>query len=157
MKVITDCMLGKLTRWLRIFGIDTVYALKLPLYSHEKVLEISEKENRILITRNEVLHKKALSVGLQSIFVKEETLSQQLIELKEKLNLAIKLDPNFSRCPKCNAELILAEKEGIKEKVKPNIYNKYPEFWLCKDCDQIYWQGHHWTTIQNSLKEVGLL
>ena len=50
MKFLCDQMLGTLAKWLRIYGFDTFYANR--DISDSELLDISKKENRILITRD---------------------------------------------------------------------------------------------------------
>ena len=54
-KFIADCMLGKLVKWLRIFGYDTTYIT----CSTDSFLILSaRKDNRILLTRDTHLIQK---------------------------------------------------------------------------------------------------
>ena len=75
MKFLVDAMLGRLARFLRIFGYDTLYANDLEKYygmnpiSDKKLLEHALRENRILITRDYSFYKKARPI---SIYIKGE-------------------------------------------------------------------------------------
>ncbi|MGC8936370.1 MAG: DUF5615 family PIN-like protein, partial [Candidatus Methanomethylicaceae archaeon] len=56
MRFVADAMLGRLARWLRLLGYDTAYDQTL---DDEKLIEIAKRENRILLTRDGKLFKRA--------------------------------------------------------------------------------------------------
>jgi uncharacterized protein with PIN domain len=63
MKFIADEMVGKLARWMRLAGCDTVY--RNPI-SDKELVEIAQRENRIILTRDRKLRPEWRS---QQIFV----------------------------------------------------------------------------------------
>ncbi len=126
-------MLGKLCKYLRMCGIDT-------LYSNEgmKSLFQARKENRIFLTKNIKLKDKE-----NVFFVESEILSVQLstvikyFNLKDHLNL-------FSRCLRCNEILINVTKEDIKNLIPFYTYKNFDEFAQCPKCRRVYWKGSHY-------------
>ena len=74
-KFLTDAMYGRLTRFLRIFGYDTIYAddledhFKISPVPDEKLAEYALENNRIIITRDYEFHKKNRD---RSIFLEGE-------------------------------------------------------------------------------------
>ena len=52
MRFIADSMLGRLGKWLRILGFDTLYVKNAP---DEKILKTAVREKRVLLTRDHVL------------------------------------------------------------------------------------------------------
>ncbi|ALM75419.1 Mut7-C RNAse domain-containing protein [Thermococcus barophilus] len=135
-KVIADMMLGRLARWLRLYGYDTVYGVK----DDDEIIEIAKKEGRIILTRDEELAKRAKNAILISSNKFEEQI-KQLMELGFTFN---ELFPENARCPKCNGPIKEIPKEKIKDKVPPGVYEKYNEFYICTECGQIYWLGRQW-------------
>ncbi|MEO0128804.1 MAG: Mut7-C RNAse domain-containing protein [candidate division WOR-3 bacterium] len=133
MKFICNGMLGKLCKYLRICGIDT-------LYSNEgmKSLILARKENRIFLTRNLKLKEKE---GV--FFVESEFLSNQLRIVIKHFNLADQLH-FFSRCLRCNELLINVLKEDIKNFIPFYTYKNFNEFARCPKCQRIYWKGSHY-------------
>ena len=49
MKFIVDSMLGRLARWLRLLGCDTLYY---PSIEDRRLIRIASEEDRVLITRD---------------------------------------------------------------------------------------------------------
>ncbi len=46
------------------------------------------------------------------------------------------------------------EKNGVKDKVPEESFNAFNEFWICTDCDAVYWKGSHWIQIQDTLRKI---
>ena len=83
MKFIADEMLGKLAKWLRFLGYDTLYAEKI---SDAEIMLIAENEDRIILTRDHgFLHKKCLN--LEILFIRFDQIKDQLIQLRADLNI----------------------------------------------------------------------
>lgn len=144
-------MLGKLTRWLRMMGHDALYSTVL---SDSQLLEQAKKEDRILLTRDFALYQQAVGKGIQAYYVEGETEPQRLAEIAARFCIAITVDMQVSRCPKCNTQLASVPKMEIADKVEKNTFLHYDEFWRCTTCGAVYWQGAHWTKIYATLQEV---
>jgi uncharacterized protein with PIN domain len=158
MKFLVDAMLGKLVRFLRIFGYDTIYADDLENYydmspvSDEKLKEYAEKENRLIITKDLPFYNKTRP---NSIYLKGEGVYNYLNQLKYKLNLKYQFQIDHARCSLCNSALEkVLKKKDIKEEVLAQTYNNYDEFYRCSnlDCRKIYWNGPHIVDILNKIK-----
>ena len=129
-------MLGRLARWLRLYGYDTVYGIK----DDNRIIEIAEKEERIILTRDEELAKRAKN----AILIKSNKFEEQIRQLMELGFTFNELFPENARCPKCNGLIKEIPKEKIKDKVPPGVYEKYNKFYICTECGQIYWPGRQW-------------
>ena len=151
MKFIADGMLGKLTRWLRMLGQDVAYSTQL---EDEEMLAIAEKEQRILITRDSELYNRATTKGAEAFYVEGRTEAEKLAELAGQFGFPLKIDLTRSRCPKCNAMIILTPKEELAGKVNKNTFIYYDEFWKCSKCGRVYWQGAHWDGIRATLEKA---
>ena len=151
MKFLTDGMLGKLTRWLRMLGHDVKYANN---FNDEALIELSKKDKRILLTRDLQLYNRATKQHAAAFFVEGKNESKRLASLAERFNINLELDPNNSRCPKCNTKLKQAEKQQITDRIPHNTMIHYEEFWECPKCGKIYWQGAHWKKIIEKLAEI---
>jgi uncharacterized protein with PIN domain len=150
-KFIVDGMLGKLTRWLRMLGQDVKYSTQ---YEDTELVAIAEKEHRVLLTRDTELFKRALSMAVDAFYVAGKTEAEKLAELAERFEFPLTIDIKRSRCPRCNAKILLTPKEQVSDKVKRNTFAHYSEFWECPNCAQVYWQGSHWKGISATLKEA---
>ncbi len=150
-KFLADGMLGKLTRFLRILGFDTLYFKNA---SDDELLTISQKDNRILITRDKELYQRAIKMNIKSILITETNLENQLSQITSKISINLDLDTAETRCPLCNTKLEQVSKYEIKSKIPEKIFTLHEEFWICKKCDKIYWVGSHWKSINKIILSI---
>ncbi|MGQ9788586.1 MAG: DUF5615 family PIN-like protein [Candidatus Hadarchaeaceae archaeon] len=156
MEFVADEMLGKLARWLRLAGYDVVYIgkLKLPFKKQdEKILKILSEENRVLLTGDVALHKRAAKSGLKSILIRETQIAKQLAAISKLLGKKMDIIPENSRCPICNGSLAPIEKNTIKNIVPERVLIANDSFWRCSGCNKIYWKGRHWKNIIETIKQ----
>lgn len=148
MKFVADVMLGKLARWLRLIGYDTVYNPKL---ATKELIKIANEENRIFITRSK---RVAVEFGAKNFYiVKAEKFKEQLSEVIKNLNLDIEKNL-FSRCSICNTEIIKVEKSSVIALIPEETAKSFDEFYQCPKCGKIYWDGSHTTRIMKFLNEI---
>jgi uncharacterized protein with PIN domain len=152
MRFLLDGMLGSLSRWLRIIGYDSEYRNNV---LDEDLLEEASNTRRILLTRDKELILRAKKQSICAFYVKGSTDEEQLKFLVKKLNLVIK--PVNSRCPRCNGKLNTIDKESVKNLVPENTFKNFNDFWVCKECENVYWKGSHWSRIINTLEKVTIL
>ena len=148
MKFILTKELGRLARWLRILGFDTLY------FESDNVATLileALREDRTIITRKKA---KINDLEKKTVVILSGNLEEQLKELVEKLNLKIKEEEMFSRCTLCNAALEEVKKESVKQKIPPHVYKTQNNFMQCKICAKIYWQGSHWGKVQQVLESI---
>ena len=65
MKFVADEMLGRSSRWLRMIGCDVKYFK----VSDNDLLEVAQREDRILLTRDLELFRRAKNRGLETFFI----------------------------------------------------------------------------------------
>lgn len=139
-RFIADAMLGKLARWLRLLGYDT-------LYSQEEDAAIAQQARatgRILLTRDRGL---AARRGLQVILVTSTTLEEQLAQI----NAAVGTPPAAPRCMACNAPLERISPEVARPHVPAYVAQTQSDFQQCPKCGTILWPGTHWQGICRQL------
>jgi len=151
LKFIADGMLGKLTRWLRILGHNVKYSNRL---DDNQLLTIAKKERRILLTRDLELYQQATAKGVNAFYFEGTDEAERLAQLAKRFGIKLEVDMTISRCPKCNTRVKPIEKEKIADKVEKSTFTYYNEFWQCPKCEQIYWQGAHWTRIRKTLEQA---
>lgn len=147
MKFITDVNLGKLAKWLRILGYDTV------IYTRNvdrDFLKRALKEDRVPLTRRRNKAVKPSSGKL--VIIQSDTVPDQLRELMETLPFRPKPQWMFSICSRCNSELIEVCKEDISGMVPDYIFASHTEFHMCPSCKSIFWPGTHVQKVQSYLK-----
>ena len=159
MKFLIDGMLGKLSRFLRIFGYDTVYANDLEKNFNvspipdEYLIDYAKKTNRIIITKDYNLSRSYVH---KSIYLEGEGVYNYLYQLKKELGLDFKFKISKARCSLCNSELReIDDKNLIKNLVLENTFNHYNKFYQClnPECKKVYWNGTHIVDIVSKLKK----
>ncbi len=139
-KFLVDRMLGQTTKWLRFMGIDAKYA---PKGDDEKLLEIAEEEDRVLITRDKELANN------DRVMLVEKAPPEEIIPKILKI-YDTELKP-LTRCSNCNTLVEKIEKQEIIGKVPEGVLERNDEFWICDGCGKVYWKGTHW---ENILKKI---
>ncbi|MDD3146185.1 MAG: Mut7-C RNAse domain-containing protein [Candidatus Riflebacteria bacterium] len=66
-------------------------------------------------------------------------------------DLSAQLHP-FTRCARCNGILERAEKAAVLQllELKTRLY--FTDFFQCRSCQQVYWQGSHFAAIEEFIK-----
>ncbi|KPV62375.1 MAG: hypothetical protein AOA66_1354 [Candidatus Bathyarchaeota archaeon BA2] len=151
MKFVTNGMLGKLTRWLRMLGQDVEYSRSL---DDKKLIEMAKTQRRILLTRDLKLYQQAMMHGVNAVLVEASTGPEKLADLARRFNFNLEIDVAVSRCPKCNTKIRFVPKDMVIDKVPKTTSTYYNEFWECPNCGQVYWRGAHWKRIEKTLREA---
>ena len=136
-RFVLDCHLGRLARYLRQFGFDTLYRND---YSDDELAAISAKEHRILLTRDRSLLKR--SIITHGYFVREFDPRKQLDEVIKRFDLRNLIIP-FGRCTRCNGTVKRVSKIAVEHLLEPKTRRYYDDFWQCCSCEQVYWEGSH--------------
>lgn len=141
-KFILDCHLGKLAKYMRMLGFDTIYKNRM---NDDEIIDIAIREKRIILTRDKLLLKSSRIV--QGYFVRTIGKHEQLIEVVKKFDLYNKFK-SFTRCMCCNSQLTELNNVAIADKVEPNIAKLYDTFYYCSKCDKVYWKGSHFKKME---------
>lgn len=151
LRFITDGMLGKLTRWLRLLGFDVEYANDM---EDKKLMATAKEEKRILLTRDLELFQQCTAHEIDAFLVEGRTEAERLACMAKKYGFALNIDVTVSRCSKCNTSIKSVQKDSVADKLEPATFRYYDEFWQCPNCGQIYWKGAHWKKITQTLDEA---
>lgn len=146
LKLLTDGMLGRLTRWLRALGYDTVYA---PDTDDAELLRRARAQDRVLLTAD---HALAARRGARTLLIKAQDLAGQLRQVRAALGPPP--GGEFSRCVACNGELVEADKSTLADVVPPYVLTSHQEFYRCPGCGRIYWPGTHVERMQDMLDDM---
>lgn len=142
---ILDVHLGRLAKYLRLCGFDTLFSA---FFEDREIIETARLEKRIILTRDRLLLKAAGDTeGYQ---VKSQYHDEQLREVFERYRLKnhVKL---FARCISCNAILEEVRKEEIADRLLADTRRYFSSFRRCPQCDRIYWEGSHFDNMKKSL------
>lgn len=148
-KFLLDGMLGSLSRWLRIAGYDTKYYVD---KDDRDLLREAFKTHRVLLTRDKLMVQRAEKMGVDTILVSSDKIKDQLNQIKKSLGLI--LVPSLLWCPLCNGELSPRTRDDLRSDVPEVSLNAYEKFWMCVDCQKIYWKGSHWKKIMETLSNT---
>ena len=119
------------------------------------MIDSAKKENRIIISKDEELVKKAKKLGIRSVYITKEEEIDQFFEIIYFMNLKrIHINGDTARCPKCNSLTESIDKNIIKEKIPQGVLKLNDKFWKCKCCNQIYWEGTHIKNLQEFVMNV---
>jgi uncharacterized protein with PIN domain len=149
MRLLCDTMLGRLTTFLRILGIDTSL---LDTKIFEDKIEKAREEGRVFLTRDSrVLRMKNMPPYL---FIKSNFPEVQLFEVLDGLRIELRGYTPFSLCLNCNTPLVMVEREEVKDKVPDYVYNTQNSFSRCPACNSIYWKGTHYERMKKFVERV---
>jgi len=140
-------MLGRLARWLRLLGYDTAYA---PEIEDNAILELAEKEGRILLTRDTLLIRRKRCRNC--IFIRSDHWREQLQQVYVEARLSAAAA--FILCPVCNHKLTSVPKDSVESLVPPYVYTTREIFSRCERCERIYWRATHVRRILDELKAL---
>jgi uncharacterized protein with PIN domain len=143
-RFIVDVMLGRLARWLRALGLDTLYFRDA---SDARLLAIALRERRHLLTRDAALAARA---GAGGLLVRADTLEGQLREVVQRYRVTTR--GPLSRCLECNGELGRRRPVEVQDRVPPYTFATQREFWECGGCCRVYWAGTHAERILTRLR-----
>ncbi len=149
---LVDAMLGNIAKKLRLLGYDSKYSSDSK--DDELILE-AKNENRILLTKDEPLLKKAEKQAISVIHIKNDTEIKQLVQIFKNSKLSkVVVSGNTARCTECNGELVTIEKDRVMDKVPKGVLEKTNNFWNCTNCNKIYWEGTHIERLQKFVDEL---
>ncbi len=150
-RFIADAMLGKLAKWLRIIGYDTLYFKTI---DDAELIKTAKQQQRVILTRDTLLAntKKATRVILIHSNYIDQQLKEIFVFLKEETSTLFKLPP---RCVSCNVELIIATKQSALNRVPDYVFLKQKTFLICTNCGKIFWHGSHKKKIDETIKNLG--
>ena len=147
-RFILDAHLGKLAKYLRMLGFDSVYRNDL---NDDDIIEISVEENRIILTRDKLLLKsKRITHGY---YIRTTDKHEQLREVVQKFDLYSQFR-SFTRCMTCNHELVPKKKQEIKHLIQKETLQSFNHFFFCPTCRKVYWKGSHFKRMESFILDL---
>jgi uncharacterized protein len=147
-RFVVDTMLGRLARWLRAMGYDSLYPGQI---EDRALLRIAIAEARILMTRDRMLARLA---GPHGCLIHSERLDAQIVEAVEQLSLVIDDTRWLSRCLDCNTALDPISKGRVADRVPEHVFTTQTEFWHCPGCGKTFWPGSHSDRMLSRLRRL---
>jgi len=151
-KFIADNNVGKLARWLRLIGYDT---LLFKQKDDGQMIKIALSENRVILTKDaQFMNRRLVTNGtLKTIHIKKDNPKLQVQELVETLNLNYHFKP-FSLCLECNRALIARDKQEVQNLIPIHVLETQTQYTECPACHRIYWPGTHWQAMVKKLQDL---
>ena len=145
-KFILDVHLGKLAKYLRLLGFDTLYRND---YQDPDIIAIALRERRIILTRDRGLLKaRAVTHGY---WMRSTEPQQQVREVLQRFDLQGLIRP-LQRCLLCNGLVQPIDKQSILPRLLPQTARYYDEFYQCSACMQLYWKGAHYRKMREFIQ-----
>lgn len=151
-KFIADSNVGKLARWLRMMGYDTLFFNNI---DDDKLIDIALEEGRLVLTRDTQITKRRVATNgqLKIVLTKDDDPKKQLRQVVTALKLDCCLR-QFTRCLECNQSLIPRSIEEVKELVPPYVFRTQTQYTQCPSCLRVYWRGTHWQRMKKELGKI---
>ena len=152
LKFIVDCNVGRLAKWLRMMGYDTM------LFTGDddsRMVVTALRQERLILTRDTQIMKRGVvtSGRVKAILIDSEEPEHQMRQVIESLKLDCQFRP-FTLCLECNQPLREISKETIRDRVPPYVFQTQDAYMGCPVCNRIYWPGTHWQSMKQKLEKL---
>ncbi len=145
-----DRMLGRLARWLRVLGFDTVYRADLPGW---RLIALAAREGRVVLTRDKRLRDPRGQTRI--IRIRSDRFRGQLRELDREIPLG-GVGSRPSRCVECNVEVEPLAPADVPPSVPEYVRATQRSFRRCPRCRRIYWNATHRERMEAEIAALGL-
>jgi len=152
LKFIVDHNVGKLARWLRMMGFDSLFFTG---DDDSNMVKQALAEGRVVLTRDtEIVKRRVISNGrLRAVLFRSEAPEQQMRQLLAEFDLIGQARP-FTLCLECNQPLVERSHEEVKDRVPAYVSATRTHYMECPSCHRIYWRGTHWEAMRRKLEEL---
>ncbi len=151
-KFIADNNVGKLARWLRLMGYDT---LLFKQKDDDRMIKTALREDRVVLTKDAQFMKRHVvtSGKTKSIHIECDDPGLQVQQVVNMLKLDYHFKP-FSLCLECNRVLIVRDKDEVRTLVPNRVLETQTQYTQCPVCHRVYWPGTHWRAMSKKLQDL---
>ena len=152
MKFIVDHNVGKLAKWLRMMGYDTLFFTG---DDDWQMIITALNEGRVILTRDtQIMRRGVVTSGrLKAILIQGDEPRQQMQQVAETLDLDFH-SRLFTICLECNQTLEERTRQQVKDRVPPYVFRTQNQYMECPSCHRIYWKGTHWQAMTKQLEKL---
>lgn len=148
-KFAVDGMLGRLAKYLRALGYDTLYAP----FLGEKIFTRGDVEGRIVVTKRASPPEHFEG---RAVILAEGELERQLAELFGKLGVEAVRERVLTICLECNEPTLPVPPEEVEGIVPVRVRERVSEYRRCPRCEKVFWWGTHAERIMEKLERSGV-
>lgn len=151
-RFIVDHNVGKLARYLRMMGYDTLFYKG---GDDSGLVATALAENRVILTRDRgIMERRLVTTGrLKAILLETERPEEQICQVMRALKLESRHRP-FSLCLEDNQPLEERSREQVEGRVPPYVFKTQDYYMECPACRRIYWRGTHWQAMAKLLDSL---
>jgi uncharacterized protein len=135
-RFVADSTLGKLAKYLRLAGFDTLLDRQVP--DARRLAEMAGGQ-RIILTRSTKV-KRSLAAA---VLIEHNQPLAQIQQVFAQLRLQPSHAHPLTRCAVCNLELEPLSKADATGKVPEYVWRAHTRFKTCQQCRRVYWRGTH--------------
>jgi len=130
-KFIVDANAGKLARWLRMLGYDTLFFNNI---DDDELVSIGLKQRRLIITKDtQIMLRRVVTSGrVKALLVTDDDPKAQFRHLVDTLKL--NREKQFTRCLECNVLLVHRSKDEVEGLVPPYVFQTQTQYYQCPQC-----------------------
>lgn len=145
---LADEMLGRLARYLRFLGHDTLYVRD---RTDAEIRDLARAEGRRLLTRDRDLAARTP----RAVLLTSPDLDEQLRGLRTEFP-HLSYEVRFDRCTACNGRLdpIPPSAGGAAAPPRPARLGANLPLYRCAACGHLYWEGSHTARIRERLRSA---
>ena len=135
---LADEMVGRLARYLRFVGCDTVYARGM---SDPEIVALAEREGWVVLTRDRSLARRAP----RALFLTCPHLREQWRAVRAAYP-DVPTQVGFERCTECNGPLRAADPPPVPDRDPRVPWDRVAggmPLYRCASCGHFYWEGSH--------------
>jgi uncharacterized protein with PIN domain len=116
------------------------------------IREAQRRAATLITTDSLMMERGVLRDGLvPSVFVPSTLTCEQQLEIVFR---ELRLELRDSRCMHCGGELRRVDKQSVAARIPPRTARWLDEYFVCANCDRLFWRGTHWQKIRRELEHI---
>lgn len=146
-RFVADEMVGRLARYLRFVGCDTIYAKGM---DDAEIRALAEKDHRVLVTRDRELARRTAG----AVLLESPSLADQWSAVRASVP-GVPTDVRFDRCSDCNGPLSEFRPEPGDPRSEGIPWDRVDSglaLYRCDGCAHLYWEGTHTEQIRAQIR-----
>jgi len=150
-RFIVDTNAGKLARWLKMLGYDTLFINDV---DDNELIAIALNDKRVLLTKDtQIMLRRVVTNGmLKAVLIEDDNPKDQLRQVARMMN--IDQERKFTRCLECNKLLVPKSKDEVRDLVPAYVFKTQSHYFQCPVCQRIYWRGTHWHRMNKEMEAL---